>query len=151
MTRLENLGDYMIGDNQQDNVNTTGTKENKFPPLPNESYTIKLNKAEIKQTKAGNGAYLNATFEVVEGEHAGRLIFEKFMIEHPSDKAVTVGKDRINKFLKSVGVQNGLNDLNGDPARVSEYVNRLLVAKLGIEEGTNGYPDRNKITSFSMR
>ena len=46
-----------------------------YEPIPEGTYTVKLTKSEERSTKKGDGAYVNATFEVVEGDHSGRLIF----------------------------------------------------------------------------
>lgn len=145
-----------IGANTGGNL---GAKK-EFTPLTEGRYSVVLQKLEEKPTKKGNGAYLDATFEVAEGDNKGRLIFERFMIDHPSAKVVEIGKDRINKFLKAVGLPNGLADLEGDTNRVAEFANKLVIANVKIEEGTeytdaNGNvklgKDRNKITSFSVR
>ena len=135
-----------VGSNQQG----SGTKKT-YEPIPANSYTLKMTRCEEKATKKGDGAYLNVTFEVVEGDHSNRLVFEKFMIDHPSAKVVEIGRDRLNKFLRSVGVKNGLADLNNDTNQVAGSLHKLVIGKVAIEAGTNGYADRNKITSFAMR
>lgn len=138
-----------IGNSTQSTPNNGEKKV--YLPIPKAAYTVKMTKCTEKATKAGNGAYLDVTFEVVEGDHSKRLIFEKFMIDHPSEKVVQIGEERLSKFLKAVGVRNGLAGLDGDTNKVSEHLNKLVIGNVGIEAGTNGYGDRNKITSFSMR
>ena len=123
-----------------------------YEPIPEGTYTVKLTKSEEKATKSGNGSYINATFEVVEGDHSGRLIFQKFLIDHPSAKAVEIGKNQLNKFLGAVGVRNGLADLEEDTTRLSEFTNKLVNAKVKIELPNDPkYSAQNKITNFSMR
>ena len=134
------------------NVQTQGNLAEKkvYLPLEEGTYTVKLTKSTEKPTKAGNGAYIDATFEVVEGPSAGRLIFQKFLIDHPSAKAVEIGKDQLSKFLKAVGIREGLEGVDGDVNRINEFTNLLVNAKVKIEKNEQ-YGDRNKITNFSMR
>lgn len=133
-------------------VQTQGNVADKkvYIPLEEGTYTVKLTKSVEKPTKAGNGAYLDATFEVVEGSNAGRLIFQKFLIDHPSEKAVEIGKDQLSKFLKAVGIREGLSGIENDTNRINEFTNLLVNAKVKIEKNDQ-YGDRNKITNFSMR
>lgn len=123
-----------------------------YEPIPEGTYTVKLTKSEERATKKGDGAYINATFEVVEGDHSGRLIFQKFLIDHPSAKAVEIGKNQLNKFLSSVGVRNGLSDLEEDTTRINEFTNKLVNAKVKIELPNDPkYKAQNKIVNYSMR
>lgn len=134
----------MIGENN------TGEKKTYLPLAP-ALYTVQLKNAEERTTKKGDGMYIDSTFEVVEGEHRGRLIFHKFLLEHPSAKAADIGKQQLDKFLKAVGVSDGFSGIDYDSNRIGEAGNRMVVANVKIEKGTNGYKDRNKITSFSVR
>lgn len=132
--------------------NAVGGKK-KYEPLVPGQYSVTLQRVAEKSTKAGNGAYLDASFEVAEGENKGRLIFEKFMIDHPNPKVVEIGRQRLDKFLKAAGAPNGLEGLNQDTSEdtIGKFANNIVLANVAIEEGTNGYSDRNKITSFGVR
>ena len=136
----------MIGSNQQPT-----SEKKKYPILPAGQYTFSLEKVEEKQTKAGNGSYLDVTFKIVEGVNAGRLIFEKFHIDNPSAKCVEIGTQRLDKLLSAAGLGDKAYSSNFDTGIVSEALNKLVVGNVKIEEGTNGYSDRNKITSFLVR
>lgn len=132
--------------------NNAGSQKKVYDPIPEGTYTVKLTKSEERTTKKGDGAYINATFEVVEGDHSGRLIFQKFLIDHPSAKAVEIGKNQLSKFLSAVGVRNGLEGIDFDTNRIGEYSNKLVNAKVKIDVPNNPqYSAQNKITNFSMR
>ena len=127
--------------------------ENKkaYEPIPAGEYLVKAGKFLEKSTKAGNGTLVAGTFEVLEGESAGRLIFHNFLISHPNPKAAEIGQDQLSKYLKAVGVKGGFAELGNDATALEGYLNRALTVKVVIEEGTNGYSDRNRITSWATR
>lgn len=131
---------------------TTEVKTKKtYDPMPKGKYLMQLTRLTEKDTKAGNGTYLDATFQVVEGEFKNRLVFHKFHVANPNSKCQEVGIDQLNKFLKCSGAHGGLADLDFDTERVSEFINKPVAANVGIEEGSGGYKDRNRITSFQKR
>jgi len=124
-----------------------------YTPLVEGQYSATLQRIKEVPTKKGDGMYLDATFEVAEGENKGRLLFHKFLIDHPSEKAVEIGKEQLDRFLQAAGVNGGLEGIGFDMSAdtLSEFADKLVVTNVKIEPGTNGYPDRNKITSFSVR
>lgn len=85
-----------------------------FEPIPSGDYDVVCKEAKIKQTKAGTGEYISATFEVVSGPHDGRLIFENFNIKNQNPQAVQIALEKIKGFLTCAGVKdpNKLNDVN---------------------------------------
>jgi len=118
-----------------------------YDPIPAGTYKVQMNRIEEKATKAG-GIMLSAGFQVTDGDNKGRLIFHNFLVEHSSPKAMEVGLSQLDQYLASVGVRGGLEDLGFDRGAITEYTSIPLNVKVAIEEGTNGYSDRNKITSF---
>jgi hypothetical protein len=109
-------------------VNTKKTYE----PIPAGGYVVKMNRLEEKPTKAGD-TMLSASFQVVDGDFTNRLLFHNFIIEHSNPRVAEIGNDQL---------------LGYDRSRLGDYLNKMLKVKVKIEEGTNGYSDRNKITSF---
>jgi hypothetical protein len=124
-------------------VNTKKTYE----PIPAGGYVVKMNRLEEKPTKAGD-TMLSASFQVVDGDFTNRLLFHNFIIEHSNPRVAEIGNDQLDNFLKSVGLEGGFEALGYDRSRLGDYLNKMLKVKVKIEEGTNGYSDRNKITSF---
>lgn len=104
--------------------------------------TLKATEAEEKKTSAGTGSYIAVTFEVTKGEHAGRKIWQNFNINNPSDKAEKIGREQIAGWARACGKPNAQD--------TDELLERPFNAKLGIEKGTGGYSDKNKIDSFLL-
>lgn len=136
-------------------------KKQGYEPLPEGEYVLSLKNVETKKTKAGTGTMVNAAFEVKKNDdYKNRLIFESFMIQHPSEKAVKVGRERLNKFLKAVGHEGGLEALDMDTTRLNDFTDELFIASVKVKEAET-YQDAsgqtkqskagNKITNFKPR
>tara|TARA_R110000824_G_scaffold67222_6_gene174080 strand:+ start:137 stop:535 length:399 start_codon:yes stop_codon:yes gene_type:complete len=128
----------------------TNTKK-VYEPIPVGEYLAKVGRFTEKATKAGNGSYVTGTFEILEGDHAGRLVFQNFMLSHPNPKSVEIGNEQLSKFLKAVGQGGGFDALGNDVTALEEYTNRACVISVGIKEGTNGYKDSNMISKWATR
>jgi len=127
------------------------TQEKKtYVPLPDGDYVVALNRVTEKQTKAGNGSYIDTSFTVTEGDSAKRLLFHTFLINHPSEKAQSIGREQLDKFLKSVGVNGGFESLGNDSMALEALVGKELLVNITIEANP-GYKDRNKIKKFIRR
>jgi hypothetical protein len=80
------------------------TQTNDFSPIPDGQYTVVVSKAEVKETKAG-GAAVNLAYQIVDGDHKNRIVFDFINIDHPtSQDAVKIGLQR----LKTVAFATGL-------------------------------------------
>lgn len=127
------------------------TQEKKtYDPLPDGEYVVALNRVTEKQTKAGNGSYIDTSFTVTEGDNAKRLLFHTFLINHPNEKAQSIGREQLDRFLKSVGVNGGFESLGNDSMALEALVGKELLVNIAIEANP-GYKDRNKIKKFIRR
>ena len=55
-----------------------------YEPLPEGYYNVIAIDSEIRDTKAGTGNYLQFKFEVLDGQHKGRYIWDRFNLRNPS-------------------------------------------------------------------
>lgn len=131
-----------------------------FQPLEENEYLVRATRFEEKRTRNG-GKMLSAGFEVVNGDYKGRLVFHNFLIQHSNPKAQQIGTEQIDRYLKAVGVDEGLDGIGHDYSQLSEYTELPFIAKVVVEEGGRKYTNkegiecvskpRNKITSFKAR
>ena len=100
------------------------TQEKKtYDPLPDGEYVVALNRVTEKQTKNGSGSYIDASFSITEGDYEKRLVFHTFLINHTSSKAQSIGREQLDKFLKSVGINGGFGVFG---AFASDTLTRVL-------------------------
>ena len=103
-----------------------------FEPIPAGDYLVEIEKCEAKTSSSGNDM-LTMTFNVVEGDYAGRKIFDNYVL---TEKALWK--------LKSLFVALG-EDVDGilefDP---SDLIGQTFLATVSIEESP-GYDPANRI------
>jgi hypothetical protein len=75
-----------------------------FEPLPAGKYTAIITDSELKPTKSGNGSYLELTFQVVEGEYKGRLVWARLCIDHPNAMTVQIARGQLSAICRAIGV-----------------------------------------------
>ena len=139
---------------------TTGENyvKGEFKPLEAGEYLIRMNRVTEKKSKSGN-TMLKVGFQVIKkvgdeentSKSKNRLIFENFLIDHPKPKVNEITRDRLDKFLKAVGVEGGLTSIGEDYSKLDNYTELPFIGVVGIKEGDNGYPDSNTIKAFKRR
>lgn len=82
-----------------------------FAPLPAGKYVASIIKAEVGPLKSGKGQAISATWEV-EGEHAGRQIFDRIIVVHESADAMKFGRRKLKDIADAVGVTEAIADLS---------------------------------------
>jgi len=129
-------------------MSRTETQPKRTFTLIEEGYqTVKLLSISPEvMAKNGNGKYLEATFEISEGEHEKRRIWHKFFVSHKNPMVKKIGMDQLGKMLVAVGVENGLDGI-GDNSELEEFTGEELRVKVAINESP-GFPPQNKITGF---
>lgn len=124
-----------------DNVEADG-----FDLIPAADYNLRAVDIELKDTNAGTGKYFSVQFEVVDGQYAGRKIFEIFNVKNPNPTAVEIGLKSIKQWIVATG-QNASGDLT--LSRVYALEGKQLVGKVAIQNDKTGqYDDKNVIKRF---
>jgi Protein of unknown function (DUF669) len=75
-----------------------------FEPLPEGSYLAVITDSDMKENKAGTGRYLKLTFQVADGPHKGRLLWEQLNLHHPNELAVKIARAELSAICRAVGV-----------------------------------------------
>ena len=129
----------------------TETGKKVYNPLPNGNYTVTMDRVSEVPTKKGDGSLVKASFKVADGDYKGRLVFTNFLINHPSAQAAEIGRNQLSKCLKAMGVSQGFDGIGNHTGQLGAFLGREISVTIGLEEGNNGYPDRNKITKWMAR
>jgi hypothetical protein len=110
-----------------------------FTPIPKGTYVAAISEAQVGALKSGKGQAVNAKWKIEAGPHAGRVIFDRIIVEHESAEAKKIGRRKLKDICDAVGWGERLTDLtvlHDKPCSV--YV--------AIEEDKKGdYPPKNKI------
>lgn len=75
-----------------------------YSPLPAGEYPCVITATEEKQTKSGNGSFLEFRFDIVDGEHKGRLLFARLNLKNPNQQAVNIARAELSSICRAVGV-----------------------------------------------
>ena len=73
-----------------------------FLPVPPGSYTAMIVASELKDTSKG-GQMIVLEFELQEGEHSGRKLFERLNIKNDNPKAVDIAFRTLGEIVKAAG------------------------------------------------
>lgn len=93
-----NLSKYNI------DVEKEAEESRTFEPLPDGQYEVIISRSEMRDTKAGDGEMLVLTFEVIEGDYEGRLLWENINLVNKSDVAERIGRSKLASICKAVNV-----------------------------------------------
>ena len=111
-----------------------------YDPLPVGDYVLKAIEAEEKETKAGTGSYINVKFEVAKGDFAGRLLWNIFNINNPSEKAQNIGRQQLVAWATACG--------KADADDTDKLLDKPFKATVSIDEAKGGYAASNRIKAF---
>lgn len=72
-------------------------------PVPAGKYRCIVTKSDWKETKSGGGRYLEFTFQIVDGEHNGRMVWSRLNLENKSQQAVNIARSELSSICRAVG------------------------------------------------
>jgi hypothetical protein len=75
-----------------------------FEPIPPGKYLAIISESEVKPVKAGSGEYLQLTFQVLEGECKGRLLWSRLNLENSNATTVRIARAELSAICRAVGV-----------------------------------------------
>lgn len=113
-----------------------------FDPIPAGKYVAVITGSEMKPTKAGNGSFLELTFQVVEGEFKGRLLWARLNLDNPNPLAVKIARGELSAMCRAVGIM--------EPKDSCELHNLPLVITVKQKTDADGEV-RNEIKGYAKR
>jgi len=114
-----------------------------FDPIPAGKYVAAITESEMKPTKAGTGQYLQLTFQVLEGEYKGRLLWARLNLDNPSDMAVKIARAELSAICRAVGVLAPKDSL--------ELHNLPLTIKVGCKKRGDTGEMTNEVKGYEAR
>jgi len=108
--------------------------------VPVSTYTAQITDACVAQPQSGNGCYIGLTWQITEGEHEGRYVWQNITFLHSSVQAVTIGRRQFKDLCVATGVDGQVTDVS-----VFKYIPCRI--KVGIEIDKQGvYADKNRVS-----
>ena len=94
-----------------------------FEPIPAGWYNMMIVESEMKPTSNGQGAYLQLSLKVVDGQYAGRQVLDRLNLQNQNPVAAEIAYKRLSAYCHATGViqVQDSQQLHGIPlkARVS--------------------------------
>lgn len=75
-----------------------------FAPIPAGDYTAMIIDSQMKPTKTGRGQYLELTLQVIDGQFANRMIWDRLTLVHDNPKTVEIAQRQLSAICHAVGV-----------------------------------------------
>lgn len=75
-----------------------------FEAIPAGKYTTVITDSDMKDTRSGNGRYLQLEFEIIEGEYKGRKLWSRLNIENEKPETVRFARADLSAICHAVNV-----------------------------------------------
>ncbi len=109
-------------------------EQQEFSALPEGQYIAIATASEKKPTKRGDGAYLQITFEVIDGPQKNRKLWARLNIWNPSQTAKDIAQRELAALCRAVGINI--------PGNSENLHNRPVLLTVAVE-----MDDRNRETN----
>lgn len=103
-------------------------------------YQAIIVESEQVATKAGTGSYLKLRFDIIDGEHSGRVLFDNLNLDNPNQIAVEIAYKALSAICRAVGVMK--------PESSSDLHDIPLMIKVGIQPAKGEYEASNRIKGY---
>lgn len=110
-----------------------------FAPLPVGDYPVVITESDFKDTKNGNGQYLQMTLEVIDGPMKGRKLWDRLNLVNSNKTAVEIAERTLSQICHAVGVLV--------PKDSSELHGKPMVATVTTKDDP-GYGTRNEVKKY---
>lgn len=111
-----------------------------FELLPVDWYTVEICESVKKDASTGGGAYLKLTLKIIQGEHAGRLVWDNLNLWNKNAQAAEIARGQLSSICQALGLPGVDNpwELHGKP----------LQARIGVQPPKNGYDASNRVKGY---
>jgi len=74
-----------------------------YRPVPPGEYKVQITSSEFCQTSTGNGHQLKLEMEILEGDQAGRRLYDRLNLDNPNAQAVEIAQRTLSAICHAVG------------------------------------------------
>jgi hypothetical protein len=100
-----------------------------FEVIPAGDYRVQITGSEMQENSQKTGSYLKLELEIIDGDQAGRKLFDRLNLDNPNPQAVEIAQRTLSAICHAVGVLtvSDSEDLHLRP----------MLAKVNVEPGRN--------------
>ena len=97
-----------------------------FEPIPAGKYIAAIIASEMKPTKSGVGNYLELSFQVLEGQYKGRIVWARLNLDNPNQTTVKIARAELSAICRAVSVMTprDSHDLHNLPLQINVRVKK---------------------------
>jgi hypothetical protein len=111
-----------------------------FNLLPVGVYPAQIIEAAVSQPQSLDGYGIDLTWQIAEGEHENRRVWQRITFQHSSNQAQDIGRREFKDLCDACGITKGFNSV--EPLKFIPCKIRV-----GIKKDKDGvYDDKNKVT-----
>lgn len=105
---------------------TTVEPQQTFSPIPAGLYAAQVIDSDVKSTKSGTGQYIQLTWQVLDGDFKGRLVFDRLNIRNQNATAEKIGQQQLSGLCHALGVLKVQDtaQLHGKPCRIKVSIRK---------------------------
>ena len=81
-----------------------------FKPVPPSEYLAQVVAAEIRQPQSGDGHALSLIWQILEGEHEGRQIFQWLSFVHSNEVTQAIARKTLKSLCDAIGWTDAVKD-----------------------------------------
>lgn len=111
-----------------------------FDPIPAGWYRAFISEHETKETKAGTGKFLELVWEVSDGEHENRKVWDRLNLDNPNETAVEIARASLSAICRAVGVAK--------PESADDLVGKEVEIKVAIQPAKGEYSASNIVKGY---
>ena len=111
-----------------------------FEAIPDGEYRAIATDSEMKETKSGQGSYLQIAWEIIDGEHKGRKLWSRLNLENNNQTAVDIAQRELSSICRAVGVLR--------PKDSAELHSKPIILRVGHELRKDTGENSNRIKGY---
>lgn len=78
--------------------------QGEYTPIPAGEYRVQIITSEMQENGAKTGSFLKLELEIMDGDQAGRKIFDRLNLDNPNATAVEIAQRALSAICHAVGV-----------------------------------------------
>jgi hypothetical protein len=122
---------------------TTEETLDSYDPIPVGEYPAMIVESSVDPTKAQTGTVLKLKWQILDGEYAGRFVFDRINLTNPNQQAVEIGRKQLNTLAQAVGKPTGAHI--GDSEELHEIP---VIIDVRIRPAKGEYRESNEIKGY---